>query len=48
MTYAVDGTQYVSIASGADIFAFALFEPLQPANPPKVEETSSQSIAREK
>jgi alcohol dehydrogenase (cytochrome c) len=48
MTYAVGGRQYVSIASGADIFAFALFEPLKPANPPQVEERSSQSVTQEK
>ena len=31
MTYAVAGKQYVTIASGTDIFSFALFEPMGPA-----------------
>jgi len=29
ITYEADGKQYVSIASGTNIFAFALFEPVQ-------------------
>jgi alcohol dehydrogenase (cytochrome c) len=29
ITYEVDGKQYVSIASGTNVFAFALFEPVQ-------------------
>lgn len=31
MTYSVNGKQYVALASGTDIFCFALFEPLRPA-----------------
>ncbi len=31
VTYSVNGKQYVSIAAGADVFTFGLFEPAQPA-----------------
>jgi alcohol dehydrogenase (cytochrome c) len=30
MTYSVDGRQYISIAAGADVFTFGLFEPASP------------------
>jgi hypothetical protein len=30
MTYMFHGKQYVAIASGSDIFGFALFEPEKP------------------
>jgi alcohol dehydrogenase (cytochrome c) len=36
ITYAVDGKQYVAIASSSAIFSFGLFEPLKPAPLPKV------------
>jgi alcohol dehydrogenase (cytochrome c) len=38
MTYAVNGRQFVAIASATDVFAFALFRPARPLNPPVVEE----------
>jgi len=31
VTYSVNGRQYVTIAAGADVFTFGLFEPAQPA-----------------
>lgn len=31
MTYSLDGRQYVSIAAGADVFTFGLFEPAAPS-----------------
>jgi alcohol dehydrogenase (cytochrome c) len=37
ITYAVDGKQYVAIASSTAIFSFGLFEPVQSMQPPKVE-----------
>jgi alcohol dehydrogenase (cytochrome c) len=36
ISYAVDGKQYVAIASGTAIFSFGLFEPAQSMTPPKV------------
>jgi alcohol dehydrogenase (cytochrome c) len=36
ISYAVDGKQYVAIASGSAIFSFGLFEPAQPMVAPKV------------
>ena len=40
ITYAVDGKQYVAIASSTAIFSFGLFEPLQPIQAPKIEVAS--------
>jgi len=37
ITYAVDGKQYVAIASSTAIFSFGLFEPVQSMPSPKVE-----------
>jgi len=37
IAYAVDGKQYVAIASATAIFSFGLFEPLAPMPAPKVE-----------
>ncbi|HTM51816.1 MAG TPA: PQQ-binding-like beta-propeller repeat protein [Bryobacteraceae bacterium] len=37
ITYAVDGKQYVAIASSTAIFSFGLFEPVKPVAMPKVE-----------
>jgi alcohol dehydrogenase (cytochrome c) len=37
ITYAVDGKQYVAIASSTAIFSFGLFEPLQSMPAPKIE-----------
>jgi alcohol dehydrogenase (cytochrome c) len=45
MTYAVGGRQYVSIASGTDIFAFALFEPATPLHQPAIEEIPSDPVS---
>ena len=39
ITYAVDGKQYVSIASATAIFSFGLFEPLKSSGPPPVRVT---------
>jgi alcohol dehydrogenase (cytochrome c) len=36
ITYAVDGKQYVAIASSSAIFSFGLFEPVKPVPLPKV------------
>jgi hypothetical protein len=36
ITYAVDGKQYVAIASSTAIFSFGLFEPTPPMPPAKV------------
>ena len=36
ITYAVDGKQYVAIASSTAIFAFGLFEPVKQVPLPKV------------
>src|SRR5690349_18962767 len=36
ITYAVDGKQYVAIASSSAIFSFALFEPVKPVPVPKI------------
>ncbi len=36
MTYAVDGRQYVAIASATAVFAFGLFEPAEPMQLPKI------------
>lgn len=36
ITYAVDGKQYVAIASSSAIFAFGLFEPTKPVPLPKI------------
>jgi alcohol dehydrogenase (cytochrome c) len=36
ITYAVDGKQYVAIASSTAIFSFGLFEPTQPVPLAKV------------
>ena len=36
ITYAVDGKQYVAIASSSAIFSFGLFEPVKPVPMPKV------------
>ncbi|MBM3734363.1 MAG: PQQ-dependent dehydrogenase, methanol/ethanol family [Acidobacteria bacterium] len=38
VTFAVDGKQYVSIASSTAIFTFGLFEPAAPVTPPVVKE----------
>jgi alcohol dehydrogenase (cytochrome c) len=34
ITFAVDGRQYVTMASATDVFTFALFEPAKPFRPP--------------
>jgi alcohol dehydrogenase (cytochrome c) len=39
ITYAVQGKQYVAIASATAIFSFGLFEPVQPVPLPKVKAT---------
>ena len=36
ITYAVDGKQYVAIASSSAIFSFGLFEPVKPVPIPKI------------
>ncbi|MFN0165625.1 MAG: pyrroloquinoline quinone-dependent dehydrogenase [Bryobacteraceae bacterium] len=36
MTYAVDGKQYVSVASATAVWSFGLFEPQRPMTPPPV------------
>ena len=36
IVYAVDGKEYVAIASATAVFSFGLFEPSQPAPAPKV------------
>jgi alcohol dehydrogenase (cytochrome c) len=36
ITYAVDGKQYVAIASSTAIFSFGLFEPAKPMQVPQV------------
>ena len=36
ITYAIDGKQYVAIASSSAIFSFGLFEPIQATPAPKV------------
>ena len=36
ITYAVDGKQYVAIASATAIFSFGLFEPAQSVPVPKI------------
>ena len=36
ITYAVDGKQYVAIASATAIFSFGLFEPQKPVPVPKI------------
>ena len=37
MTYMVAGKQYVALASGTDIFSFALFEPVRSSSTPLIE-----------
>lgn len=36
ITYEVDGKQYVALASATAVFAFGLFEPAEPLDPPKI------------
>jgi len=36
ITYQVDGKQYVAMASATAVFAFGLFEPAEPLDPPKI------------
>jgi hypothetical protein len=39
VTYAVDGKQYVAIASATAVFSFGLFEPQKPMSLPSVNVT---------
>jgi len=45
MTYAVGGKQYISIASGTDIFAFALFQAAEPPRQPAIGELGPEAVA---
>jgi alcohol dehydrogenase (cytochrome c) len=48
MTYGVGGRQYISMASGTDIFAFALFHAAEPPRQPAIEELNPEAFAPSK